>query len=67
VKRRRWRRRGRPSPRALVALAVAAVVVIAAAVLIARGDRTPRPAHAAVLHPGVTGVATVVLARGLVR
>jgi hypothetical protein len=49
--RRRPRRRARPSSRAIVALAVAALIVIAAAVLIARGDRTPRPAHAATANP----------------
>jgi uncharacterized protein len=57
VQRRRSRRRTRPSPRALVALAIAAAVVIIAVVLIARGDRTPRPAHAAVLHHRSTAAA----------
>jgi hypothetical protein len=46
--RRRPLRNARPSGRTLVALAVAVAVVIAAAVLIVRGDRTPRPGHAAV-------------------
>jgi len=62
VQRRRSRRRTRPTPRALVVLAIAAAIVIGAAVLIARGDRTPHPAHAAVHHRASVTAATAVAA-----